>query len=145
MGDGDGLPCARIGPRFADTGDVDELFELLLDATVLDWLVGLLGGGVPHGDPFEAGPDVAQLQRTIAHENARRKVPPSWRAWSASAAAGACHSPTSGAAMHGWRGGSRPRTPGGRALTGRARPRSPASWIASAPWPPATGTWPRST
>src|SRR5215470_5254720 len=121
MGDGDGLPCARIGPRFADTGDVDELFELLLDATVLDWLVGLLGGGVPHGDPFEAGPDVAQLQRTIAHENARRKVPPSWR------------------------GGSRPRTPGGRALTGRARPRSPASWIASAPWPPATGTWPRST
>jgi hypothetical protein len=54
---------------------VDELFELLLDAAALDWLFGLFGGGVPHGDPFEPGPDVAQLQQAIAHENARRKVP----------------------------------------------------------------------
>lgn len=53
---------------------MDELFELLADAMPFDLLLGLFGDPGPHGDPFEPGPSVAELERAIARENARRKV-----------------------------------------------------------------------
>jgi hypothetical protein len=71
------ITCGRAFPGRApvvDTGAVDELFELLLDATPFGWLLGAFDDWGFRGDPFEAGPSVAELQKAIARENARRKV-----------------------------------------------------------------------
>lgn len=54
---------------------VDELFEVVGGWLAFDWLFELFDGGVPHGDPFESGPSVAELEKAIARESALRRVP----------------------------------------------------------------------
>jgi hypothetical protein len=63
-----------LSHAFVDTGAVDQLFELLADFTPFELLLGLFSGPVPRGDSFEPGPSVAELEKAIARESARRHV-----------------------------------------------------------------------
>ncbi|HYW23100.1 MAG TPA: hypothetical protein VE953_02985 [Terriglobales bacterium] len=54
---------------------MDGLFELLADVMPFDLLLRLFGDPGASGDPFDSGPTIAELEKAIARENARRRVP----------------------------------------------------------------------